>query len=1066
MNALMHATSRLTAVFIIVLSLAFPISYFLLAYEFNLTEVETEGRLDGTIIQRFISQNPDSWQRESSRLKELLDEMTEASHAHFLVNHDNFLRIENMQGKVIAHNQENHQLHLPHLLDIQIARSVDLLSNGRVVGKFILSRKLDNLIRNTLLAGLLGMVFGGMAFFVMWKYPLLALRRSVDKLENEKERAEVTLHCIGDAVVTTGADGLIEYLNPIAEKMLGWNNAVVSGLPLIEIFKQEDEKSGKPLPDPVQLVIQENPSTPLEMHSLLTKKNGQQIPIKSSVMPIRNKAGEVIGVVLALHDVTQIRALGAAEEANMAKSNFLANISHEIRTPLNGVLGMLQLMNLTELSAEQREYVGIAHRSGGALMALLNDLLDFSKIEAGRLVLELIEFDLRQLVEDVVALQASLIRDKDLNVQCLVGTSVPERLRGDPTRLRQVLENLVSNAIKFTERGEVLIQVGLLVEAGSVLYERHADADLYREGCTLHFSISDTGIGVAQSQLKNIFEPFVQGDSSITRKHGGTGLGLAICQRLVHAMGGTIEATGRAHGGSVFSFVVPVQVARQHAGEMWQPSPELAGKHILIIEDNGSNRMLLEHYFSSWGVRYTSITSDAHAVELCLREARVVRNLFDIVVLGCRVSTSAAGREIVRRIYNDPVQRDVKLIALRPIMVNGVNRSRPEVSVDEVPADSAAGMAVATAAIEPETITGYVPHAYIPSPMRMHELHDALVKVLQLPSGVPVHLPGLQAVLEHTAPPQTMGALKNEIGLVHQFPPEKVSAGQNTISTIGKILVVEDDRVSQLIAVEMLSKMGFSADVAGDGEQALAACKLQFYELVLMDMMMPVMDGAESTRQIRAMEAVAAGELNAAGHNIHKPTIIIAVTANAGDSDRLNYLQAGVNDVIPKPLQFDLLKKMLARWVVNFPGHSPLSTVHSTVSATPHQSRQPELVAINRHELVQLRELLGKNFENAARVFIGDTANRIGALHDAVTRDDKDAMMRQAHTIKGSCSNFGALELAALCELLRQQLPTAEAADIKHAVEHIAQAFARVKIELEEMLHATRNIEPDHPIVI
>ncbi len=1074
-STLTRTVSRLTMVFAIILAMTFPIGYFMLTHQLNLVEVETESRLEGLSIQQFINQKPDSWQRESSRLKELLGEMIEAHHDHVLADHANLLRIEDVQGNVIAQDQENHPPPPPYFFDTSITRSVDLLNNGTVVGKFILIRKLDNLGSNIFISVLLGMIFGGAILFIVREYPLWALRRVIEKLENEKERAEVTLHCIGDAVMTTDADGFVEYLNPIAEQMLGWNNAEVSGLPLMGIFKQVDEKSGEPLPNPVREVIRENPSTLLERYSLLIRKDGHQIPIKSSVMPIRNEAGGVIGVVLALHDVTQARALGAAEESNAVKGDFLANISHEIRTPLNGVLGMLQLMKLTELSAEQREYVGVAHRSGESLMNLLNDLLDFSKIEAGRLELELIEFEPRQLVEDVVALQASLVRDKNLNVICLIGTGVPERLRGDPTRLRQVLENLVSNAIKFTECGEVLVQVGLLAEAGSVLYEHHADVDLSKKGCTLHFSVSDTGMGVVQSQLKNIFEPFIQGDSSITRKHGGTGLGLAICQRLVHAMGGTIGVTGRANGGSVFSFVVQMQAAEQPADEMWRPHPELAGKNILIIEDNGSNRMLLEHYSSSWGMRHTSIMSDVHAVELCLREAGVAQDLFDVVVLGSQILTRVAGQEIIRRIYGDPVQWNVKLITLRPIMVDGANRSEPAFSVDDVPADSAAGMAVATAATGWAQIACYVPHAYIPSLVRMHELHDVLVEVLQLLPRARVQLPGtgespsgMQAVVEHAIPSHIKAALKNEAGLVHTLshPPEKVGAGQNSTSAKGKILVADDDKVSQLITVEMLRKMGFTADVAGDGVQALAACKLQFYDLVLMDMMMPVMDGAESTRQIRAMEVSVAGGLNASGNHSHKPAIIIAVTANAGEGDRPSYWQAGVNDVIPKPLQFDLLKQMLARWLVNFSEPASLDTVHSTALAPPNQSQQPEVVAMNRSQLVQLRELLAENFENTVRVFIEDTVNRIGVLHEAIARDDRDAMMRQAHTIKGSCSNFGALELSALCELLQQQLLAAEAAEIKHAVDHIVQAFVRVKIELEEMLDATPNVGLNRPVVI
>ncbi len=1011
------SATRWSAAVCVLLVLIFPLGYYALMRNFHDVEMQIEANFNAARINELIQANPHTWHLQQAKLVELLTESTKADFTEMQ-------RVLNTQHEVIA------QSPIPlNFSGVNITRSADLLSNGQVVGRLEITADLDEVLWETALAGLLGLLMGGTVYAVLRVYPVRNLQRIIDKLANEKERAEVTLHCIGDAVITTSALGQIDYLNPVAENILGWRSKEACGLLLSEVFTLVDEQSGHALPDPVQKVIADNRHTPWVSYAVLIKRDGSRIPIQSSVMPIYAQSGWVLGVVLGFHDVSHDRTVGAVMMANVAKSQFLANMSHEIRTPLNGVLGMLQVVRLTELSPEQQEYINIAHRSGEALMVLLDDLLDFSKIESGHLTLESIEFDLRTLVEDVVALQSSVAHSKGLNVVCLIGANVPQRVRGDPTRLRQVLNNLVSNAVKFTGRGEVLVQVGM--EAGSMLYAEsapyisHAAASGQASSDTLHFSVSDTGIGIATDKVESIFQPFTQADSSITRKYGGTGLGLAISQRLVRAMGGTMGVIGKAEGGSVFSFTVRVENCSPSCG-IWQPQRGLIGRRVLIVDDIGSNRMLLEHHLSSWGVRHRSVLNKEDAL-LRLREAHAAGQPYDVIVLGHQMLPDYGGRALARCLHVEPQFRDVRLIVLSLSAQPKTDAIRPHWWEAETPEN------------------GHIIYTYLTTPVRMRDLHDTLWEVLHAPPNHPV--------LERQIVDQLSAQNERSIG------------DEKTTTPTYNILVVEDNSTNRRVVEGMLAVLGLRSYAVGDGAEALAALATQQYDLVLMDIMMPVMDGLEATRQWRVKTGTEAA---------HQP-IIIAMTANVSEQDRAECLAAGMDDYLTKPMRVDTLKHMLEKWLGELPEVLPEKSPAALPEKLPGQTVANTAVSISpslrldadglplvqtdsaplattgvleTEVLTQLRELLGERYAQTVRVFIADTTERISALHAANKLGDKAILARHAHTVKGSGSNFGANELSALCYALQHQADTLNATEVQQMIENIAQEFERVKMEL------------------
>ncbi|GAB6986453.1 hybrid sensor histidine kinase/response regulator [Nocardioides pyridinolyticus] len=516
-------------------------------------------------------------------------------------------------------------------------------------------------------------------------------------------------------------------------------------------------------------------------------------------------------------------ARDAALEGSRAKSAFVATMSHEVRTPMNGVIGLTDLLLTTPLDERQREYAEGVHRAGQALLGVITDILDFSKVEAGRLDLEEVDFDLAPLVEEVADLVAEPARAKDLELLAYCSPELPVALRGDSARLRQVLINLVGNAVKFTPSGEVVVRAQL---------DSRTD-----DGAVVRFEVADTGIGVAAEHHEALFDPFSQADSSTTRQYGGTGLGLAISRQLVQAMGGEIGVTSAPGEGSTFWATVPLGVA--HDADVAPPrsAEGLAGLRCLVVDDNTTNRVILHDQLGAWGMRVDTVESGALALEAMAAAGRDGRP-YDLGVLDLCMP-GMDGLALARRIMADPDLPELPLVLLT---------SGPDVGHSEA---RAAGIA------------------------------SALTK--------PVALSRLRATLEALA--------------TAQAPPARRTAPESHGPGRGRVLVVEDNEINQLVATGILESLGYSVALAEDGLAALDALERAAYDAVLMDVRMPNMDGYQATAEIRAREAGL------------RHTPIIAMTASAIEGDRERCLAAGMDDYLAKPVNRAAVDEVLSRWV-------------------------------------------------------------------------------------------------------------------------------------------------------
>jgi CheY-like chemotaxis protein/HPt (histidine-containing phosphotransfer) domain-containing protein len=659
-------------------------------------------------------------------------------------------------------------------------------------------------------------------------------------------------------------------------------------------------------------------------------------------------------------------------------------MSHEIRTPMNGVLGMADLILKTGLNQYQHQVAETIRQSGEALLSIINDILDFSKIEAGKIELEQNPFNLHEIVEDAVVLFTCNAERKKIELAYLIQQDVPSLLEGDNGRLRQILVNLINNAIKFTEQANVIV---------TVLLEEEND-----ETALIRFEVSDSGVGIPFEVQDTVFGRFSQADNSITRRFGGTGLGLTIAKQLAELMGGSIGVSSLPDIGTNFWFTVRMRKQACTAPETNTCHPSLQNRRVLIVNNNSTYRTILQQQISGWGLICDTVPSGAEALNRMHSSNHSPP--YDFAILDMMMPEKD-GRQLAQAITNDPSLASVRLFMLCPAAHQESAQLRPEPGIS----------------------------CYLTKPVRMSRLHSGFVALLEKPDDMVLLLdPAVN-------------------------PPSKKSLS-------AKVLLVEDNSVNQDIAMALLGYLGCTAVVTNNGLEALAAWSRQFFDLVLMDCQMPLMDGYEATRQIRAREMK--------DGPFRPRTVIIALTADDLQEDRKRCLAAGMDDYLQKPINENQLRLVLERWLTRAEGQSAViaAAFSSPVGEQSPSGFEKPRTAVDGHPgaVPPPRPVIQSEFIDNIRAlqqtggidlvkkvvghYFTSSPLLLDTIHKGIADADPASIHQAAHSLKSSSANLGALNLSDLCKKMESLGRAGSIAGAAELMVQIESAYGAVRKEL------------------
>ncbi len=672
------------------------------------------------------------------------------------------------------------------------------------------------------------------------------------ELGDSEARMRAILETAPNAIITINEQGAIESFNPTAEGMFGYTSSEAIGRNVATLIpdllpNERNANGGKDIGAALRELVG-------GLEIIGKRKDDTIFPVYLSMSEVNLEKRKIFTGII--HDITRSKedelelrkAREVADLASRAKSEFLANMSHEIRTPMNGIIGMAELALATDLSPEQAEYIKTIESSSEVLLGIINDILDFSKVEAGQVVLENIPFDIEDVFKHTLESIGFVVANKGLELIWQIEPDVPTHLGGDPNRLRQILVNLLNNAIKFTEKGEIAARVQVLEQG---VHSGEHESSESRKKCVLQFSVRDTGIGLSPEQQEAIFEPFAQADTSTSRRYGGTGLGLSIVKRLVALMGGQIWIESPAPGlvlagagpGTIFHFTVRVDVHEKGPEEEAVVLERPEDLHVLTVDDNPTNRLMFHKYIESWKMIPEELDG-GEKVSALIREARKAGRPFSVLLLDMYMP-GMDGFQVVDELKKEDLLKDITVIILTSGERKGDRKRAEEAGISH----------------------------FLVKPVTASSL--------------------LEAISEALGRAEARKAAAKE--------PEEAVMGEKPVESL-QVLLAEDNEVNQMVASNMLTKMGHKVAIVENGKEVLDIIAREPFDLILMDVQMPEMDGYQATRKIREQEK---------NTGAHIP--IIAMTAHALKGDREKCIEAGMDDYVSKPVKMQKLSRAIQR---------------------------------------------------------------------------------------------------------------------------------------------------------